>query len=180
MMDEKVIDFLRTKYQYDMKSVSLIDTELKNPSFNSIDSVDKYVGDFYQTKKSYLEHCQKFKRRRIMENTKIFFNIDTQQDFFDRESVDIPNSESVLDNLKSVNDYLKTNQMKTIHTIRWFNEDSDFFSEMLDYVSKFPKHCVKDSKGKQIHESNTPGYFLINWEGGNLVFPKYIETQTSW
>jgi hypothetical protein len=37
--------------------VSLIDTELKNPSFNSIDSVDKYVGDFYQAKEkaSYLE-----------------------------------------------------------------------------------------------------------------------------
>mgnify|MGYP005989994561 CR=1 FL=1 len=57
-MDEKIVDALRTKYQYDMKrAVSLIDAELKNPSFNSIDSVDKYVGDFYQAKEkaSYLE-----------------------------------------------------------------------------------------------------------------------------
>ncbi len=57
-MDEKIVDALRTKYQYDMKrSVSLIDSELKNPSFNSIDSVDKYVGEFYEAKEkaSYLE-----------------------------------------------------------------------------------------------------------------------------
>lgn len=57
-MDEKVIDALRTKYQYDMKRVvSLIHTELKNPSWDCFDSVDKYVGEFYEAKEkaSYLE-----------------------------------------------------------------------------------------------------------------------------
>ncbi len=108
-----------------------------------------------------------------MENGRIFFNIDTQQDFFDRESVDIPNGESVLNNLKLVTDYLKSERIKTIHTIRWFNEDSDFFSEMPDYVSKFPKHCIKDSKGARFINQTAPiGYFLMNWEGGNLVFPE--------
>lgn len=108
-----------------------------------------------------------------MENTNIFFNIDTQQDFFDRESLDIPNGESILDNLKSVSDYLRDNQIKTIHTIRWFLEDSEFFSEMPDYTTKFPKHCVKDTKGSRFINQTAPiGYFLMNWEGGNLVFPE--------
>ena len=57
-MDEKVIDALKTKYQYDMKrAVSLIHAELKNPSWDCFDSVDKYVSEFYEAKEkaSYLE-----------------------------------------------------------------------------------------------------------------------------
>tara|TARA_R100001509_G_scaffold138480_2_gene92674 strand:+ start:1778 stop:2443 length:666 start_codon:yes stop_codon:yes gene_type:complete len=108
-----------------------------------------------------------------MTNNQIFFNIDTQQDFFDRECVDIPNGESVLENLKSISNYLRDNQIKTIHTIRWFIEDSEFFSEMPDYKTKFPKHCIKDTKGSRFISQTAPiGYFLINWEGGDLVFPE--------
>jgi nicotinamidase-related amidase len=108
-----------------------------------------------------------------MENTKIFFNIDTQQDFFDRDSLDIPNGESILNNLKSVSEYLKSEKIKTIHTIRWFTEDSNFFSEMPDYTTKLPKHCIKDSKGARFINQTAPiGYFLMDWVGGNLVFPE--------
>ena len=63
--------------------------------------------------------------------------------------------------------------MKTIHTIRWFNEDSDFFSEMPDYVSKFPKHCVKDSKGARFMNQTAPAGF----ENGS--FAAYIDLHES-
>jgi hypothetical protein len=58
MMDEKIVDALRTKYQYDMKkSVSLIDSELKNPNTETIINVDRLIGEFYEAKEkaSYLE-----------------------------------------------------------------------------------------------------------------------------
>jgi nicotinamidase-related amidase len=104
---------------------------------------------------------------------KVFFNVDTQQDFFNRDSVDIPNGESILDNLALISQYVSKNNLKTVHSIRWFKEDSEFFSEMPDYREKLPKHCVKDTKGARFIKETAPvNYFLINWEGGNLVFPE--------
>ncbi len=108
-----------------------------------------------------------------MSNSNIFFNVDTQQDFFNREGVDIPNNESILENLSLISEFLKKQNLKTIHSIRWFNLDSDFFSEMPDYKKKFPKHCIKDSKGARFIGQTAPiDYFLMNWEDNNVMFPE--------
>ena len=108
-----------------------------------------------------------------MSNSNIFFNVDTQQDFFNRDGLDIPNNESVLENLSLINEFLKKHNIKTIHSIRWFNLDSDFFSEMPVYNKKFPKHCIKDSKGARfITETAPTDYFLMNWEDNNIRFPE--------
>lgn len=108
-----------------------------------------------------------------MSNTKIFFNVDTQQDFFNIEGIDIPNNESILNNLLLISDYLKKNNLKTIHSIRWFNSESDFFSEMPDYKKKLPKHCIKDTKGARFISQTAPqDYFLMNWEDSNIMFPE--------
>ena len=55
-----------------------------------------------------------------MSKSNIFFNVDTQQDFFNDEGLDIPNNESILKNLSILSEYVKTNNLKTIHSIRWF------------------------------------------------------------
>jgi nicotinamidase-related amidase len=103
----------------------------------------------------------------------VVFNIDTQQDFFEGGIVDIPNHESILDNLEKISKVCKNNGTKVISTIRWFKEDSEFFSEMPDYRKTFPKHCIKDSKGARFINQTAPdSYFLLNWEGGNLNFPE--------
>ena len=106
-------------------------------------------------------------------NSNIFFNIDTQQDFFSRDSIDIPNGESILKNLSIVSNFLKEKNIKTIHTIRWFKPDSNFFSELPDYKKSFPKHCLFDTKGARfINETAPTNYFLINWIDGKLIFPE--------
>jgi len=108
-----------------------------------------------------------------MSNSNIFFNIDTQQDFFNSDGVDIPNGESIINNLSLINDYLKKQNIKTVHSIRWFNEDSDFFSEMPDYIKKLPRHCIKETKGARFINQTAPmDYFLINWSDDNLIFPE--------
>jgi nicotinamidase-related amidase len=108
-----------------------------------------------------------------MSNSNIYFNVDTQQDFFDRDGIDIPNNESVLKNLSLICDFLNKNNLKTIHSIRWFNLESDFFSEMPDYTKKFPKHCIKDTKGARFISQTAPKeYFLMNWMDNNIMFPE--------
>jgi|TARA_R110000803_G_scaffold62300_2_gene122598 nicotinamidase-related amidase len=108
-----------------------------------------------------------------MSKSNIFFNVDTQQDFFNDEGLDIPNNESILKNLSILSEYVKTNNLKTIHSIRWFKEDSDFFSEMPDYRKTLPKHCLKDTKGARFINETAPfNYFLVNWEDDNLSFPE--------
>jgi nicotinamidase-related amidase len=103
----------------------------------------------------------------------VFFNIDTQQDFFDVNCVDIPNGESIIDNLEKITNFTKEKNIKVVSTIRWFKEDSNFFSETPDYRENFPIHCVKDTKGARfINQTSPDKYFLLNWDGGNLVFPE--------
>jgi nicotinamidase-related amidase len=103
----------------------------------------------------------------------VVFNIDTQQDFFEGGLVDIPNHESILSNLEKISKACKDNGTKVISTIRWFKDDSEFFSEMPDYRETFPRHCIKDTKGARFINQTAPDrYFLLNWEGGNLNFPE--------
>lgn len=103
----------------------------------------------------------------------VFFNVDTQQDFFDRESVDIPNGESIFNNLELITKVAEQKNIKVVSTLRWFKEDSTIFSTMPDYRVTFPKHCIKDSKGARFIPQTSPSkYFLLNWDGGSLVFPE--------
>jgi nicotinamidase-related amidase len=109
-----------------------------------------------------------------MSNNFVFFCVDTQQDFFSGGSVNIPNNESVIPNLQAITDAAEKNNIKTISTIRWFSDDSKFFSEMADYRETFPKHCVIDTKGARFIDETAPArYFLMNWANpSGLVFPE--------
>lgn len=103
----------------------------------------------------------------------VFFNIDTQKDFFDENSVYIPNGETILNNLSKITKLTEEKNIKVVSTIRWFKEDSKFFSTMPDYRETLPTHCVKDTKGAMfVNETAPMKYFLLNWDGGNLIFPE--------
>lgn len=57
-MDERLIDTIKAKYQYEMKkAVSTINLELENPSENSIYKIDSSLGLFSRAKEkaSYFE-----------------------------------------------------------------------------------------------------------------------------
>ncbi len=58
MIDERLIDAIRAKYQWEMKdSVSKINLELTNPSEDSSEKIDSLVDFFSRTKEkaSYFE-----------------------------------------------------------------------------------------------------------------------------
>lgn len=103
----------------------------------------------------------------------VFFNVDTQKDFFNHNSVDIPNGESILRNLNSLTDLCNKRRIKVVNTVRWFLEDNSFFSEVPDYVSTFPKHCVKDTDGALFIPETTPiKPLVVDWGGGQINFPE--------
>lgn len=58
MIDERLIDAIKSKYQYEMKkAVSKINLELENPSVDSINKIDSSVDLFSRAKEkaSYFE-----------------------------------------------------------------------------------------------------------------------------
>lgn len=57
-MNERIIDTIRTKYQYEMKNaVSKISIELEKPNKDSVEEIDSWVDVFSRTKEkaSYFE-----------------------------------------------------------------------------------------------------------------------------
>lgn len=57
-MDERLIEAVRAKYQYEMKkSVSDIGMELENPGGQSLEKIDSFVDNFSRAKEkaSYFE-----------------------------------------------------------------------------------------------------------------------------
>ncbi len=105
----------------------------------------------------------------------VFFCVDAQQDFFKEGLIDIPNNESILKNLETLTKLAQVNGVKTVSSIRWFKEDSDFFSEMPDYVEKLPKHCIKDTKGARFINQTAPDqFYLLNWETPNGLAFQHI------
>lgn len=107
----------------------------------------------------------------------VFFCVDSQQDFFKEGLIDIPNNESILSNLDLLTQVAKTNGVKTVSSIRWFKEDSPFFSEIPDYREKLPKHCVKDTKGARFINQTAPeDFYLLNWESPNGLAFQHIHS----
>lgn len=105
----------------------------------------------------------------------VFFCVDTQQDFFKDGLVDIPNNESIVNNLEILTKLAQVNNVKTISSIRWFKEDSTFFSELPDYVETLPRHCIKDTKGARFINQTAPEkFYLLNWETPNGLAFQHI------
>jgi len=107
----------------------------------------------------------------------VFFNVDTQQDFFSEGTVDIPNGDSILTNLAALTKVANDNNIKTVSSIRWFKDDSPFFSELPDYRETFPKHCIKDTKGARFMNQTAPDkFYLLNWEQPNGLAFQHIHS----
>jgi nicotinamidase-related amidase len=107
----------------------------------------------------------------------VFFNVDTQQDFFKDGLVDIPMSETILENLERITKVASEKGIKTVSSIRWFKEDSNFFSELPNYNDTYPKHCLKDTKGARFINQTAPDqFYLLNWESPNGLAFQHIHS----
>jgi nicotinamidase-related amidase len=94
----------------------------------------------------------------------IFFNVNTQRDFFEGGSYKIPSAEHILTNLNDITQYAKVRGAKVISTVGWYHPNSKFLSDSPDYNKTYPKHCLMNTEGaKFLKETSPESYFLMDW-----------------
>jgi nicotinamidase-related amidase len=94
----------------------------------------------------------------------IFFNVNTQRDFFDGGAYKIPTSEHILTNLNDITQYAKMRGAKVISTVGWYDPKSKFLSTTPDYNKTYPPHCLMNTEGaKFLRETSPENYFLMDW-----------------
>ena len=100
----------------------------------------------------------------IEEAFPIFFNINTQRDFFEGGTYKIPSVEHILTNLNDITQYAKMRGAKVVSTVGWYHPNSKFLSDTPDYNKTYPKHCIMNTEGaKFLKETSPESYFLMDW-----------------
>jgi hypothetical protein len=62
----------------------------------------------------------------IEETFPIFFNVNTQRDFFEGGTYKIPSAEHILVNLNDITQYAKMKGAKVVSTVGWYPPNSKF------------------------------------------------------
>tara|TARA_R110000822_G_scaffold239237_3_gene369076 strand:- start:400 stop:1086 length:687 start_codon:yes stop_codon:yes gene_type:complete len=100
----------------------------------------------------------------IEEAFPIFFNINTQRDFFEGGTYKIPSVEHILTNLNDITQYAKMRGAKVVSTVGWYHPNSKFLSDTPNYNKTYPKHCIMNTEGaKFLKETSPESYFLMDW-----------------
>lgn len=93
----------------------------------------------------------------------IFFNVDTQKDFFSG-GYKVPSADAIVNNLNDITQFAKINRIKVVNTAGWYPEDAKHISEMPDYQETFPPHCMMGTEGaKFIKETQPEKFTIIDW-----------------
>ena len=106
--------------------------------------------------------------------TTIFWNVNTQEDFFNDGPMKVPNSESIRPKLKALTEFAKEKKIKVVSVISWNDPKAKWISTIPDYTNTFPEHCIANSTGTNfIKETLVDGdYFLIKNDAPYIVFPE--------
>ena len=106
--------------------------------------------------------------------TTIFWNVNTQEDFFNDGPMKVPSSDSIRPKLKALTNFAKEKKIKVVSVISWNDPKAKWISTTPDYKNTFPEHCIANSTGTNfIQETLVDGdYFLIKNDAPYIVFPE--------
>lgn len=106
--------------------------------------------------------------------TTIFWNVNTQEDFFNDGPMRVPSSDSIRPKLKALTNFAKEKKIKVVSVISWNDPKAKWISTTPDYTNTFPEHCIANSTGTNfIQETLVDGdYFLIKNDAPYIVFPE--------
>lgn len=104
----------------------------------------------------------------------VFWNVNTQEDFFNDGPMKVINSESIRPKLRALTEFSKEKKIKVVNVVTWNDPKSKHISTTPDYVNTFPPHCLANTNGTNfIPETLIDGdYFLIKWDAPYIVFPE--------
>jgi nicotinamidase-related amidase len=106
-------------------------------------------------------------------NKIVFWNVNTQEDFFNDGPMKVPNSESIRPKLRALTEFAKNKKIKVINVLSWNDPKAKWISTTPDYTKTFPSHCIANTAGTNfISETLVDGdYFLIKADAPYIVFP---------
>lgn len=107
-------------------------------------------------------------------NKIIFWNVNTQEDFFNEGPMKMPNSESIRPKLRALTDFAKQNKIKVVNVVSWNEPKAKWLSDSADYVKTFPPHCIMNSNGTNFITETIPDndVFMVKGDSPYIVFPE--------
>jgi hypothetical protein len=104
----------------------------------------------------------------------IFWNTNTQEDYFNDTPVKIRNSESIRPKLRALTEFAKDKKIKVVNVLGWNDPKSKWFSETPDFTTTFPPHCIASAGGTNFIKETLvdSDYFLVKNDAPYIVFPE--------
>ena len=104
----------------------------------------------------------------------IFWNVNTQEDFFKDGPMKVLNSESIKPKLRALTNFAKEKKIKVVNVVSWNDPKAKWMSNTPDYTNTFPPHCIMNTAGTNFITETLidEDYFLIKWEDSYIVFPE--------
>lgn len=92
----------------------------------------------------------------------IFWDVDTQNDFIQREGkLYIQGAEVILDNLRRLTQYARAHGIRIVASADNHSLQDEEISQHPDFQSTYPPHCLKGTKGQEKVEETKPRNPLI-------------------
>jgi nicotinamidase/pyrazinamidase len=105
----------------------------------------------------------------------LFWNVDTQEDFIDQAGkLYVKGAEEIRPVLKQITDFAKTEGIRVINTCDYHHINSDEFSSVPDFETRFPQHCLAGSSGAEfISETKPESPLLIDWDIDMAIYAEF-------
>ena len=109
----------------------------------------------------------------------IFWNVDTQEDFIDQSGkLYVPGAEDIRPVLKRITDFAKSEGIRVVNTCDYHFINSQELSNLPDFVSTFPLHCMAGSSGARFISETDPDLpLLIDWDSELGIFEELDDPQ---
>lgn len=104
----------------------------------------------------------------------IAWNVDTQYDFMSPlGKLYIQDAEKIEPNLERLTQYFRSNGMTIVNTGDCHTKASEELSDTPDFISTFPLHCMRDSKGVgYIPEVRPEKPYVVDWQDKEIDLEK--------
>jgi nicotinamidase/pyrazinamidase len=109
----------------------------------------------------------------------IFWNVDTQEDFIDQSGkLYVKGAEEIRPVLKMITDFAKDEGIRVINTCDYHFIYSQELSNLPDFKSTFPLHCMAGTSGADfISETDPELPLIIDWNSELGIFEELDDPQ---